>query len=150
MHHASLAQLIATAVAEARRPLAVELAELRAELAELRAQVWDSRQARRRRKPANSNADPVGPVHHGAVGAHSVTADGRPPGESNGRADRSWLTLAEVAALFQVSAPTVAKMIESEGLPAIRIGKQWRLRRDEIERWAGEKQLGRQHGSRSA
>ena len=151
MHPFALRQLIAAAVAEAQRPLAAELAELRAELAEMQAALGNILESRGARpKPANTNANPVGPVHHGAVGAHSAMTDGRPPGESDRRADRSWLTLAEVAALFQVSAPTVAKMIESEGLPAIRIGKQWRLRRDEIERWAGEKQLGRQHGSRSA
>lgn len=151
MHHASFAQLVATAVAEAQRPLAAELAELRAELAELQAELEDARQARGiPLKPASRNANPVGSVHRGAVDAHSVKAGGQLPREFDRGMERAWLTLADVAALLQVSAPTVVKMIDGEGLPAIRVGKQWRLRRDEIERWAAEKQSRRQHGSRSA
>jgi len=151
MDHQALAQLVASAIAEAQRPLSAKLAELRAELAEVRAELGNVRESRGiPPKPANTKANSVGPVHRGAGGAHSVKTGGRLPKESDRDVERAWLTLAEVAASFQVSAPTVVKMIESEGLPAIRVGKQWRLRRDEIERWAVGKELGRQNGSRGA
>lgn len=147
MDDQALPQLIAAAVAETQRPLLAALAELREELAQVRVGRGDAG------KPTDSpisGRGAIGSVHRSAVGSHSVKTGGRLPGESDGRADRAWLTLAEVAALFQVSAPTVVKMIDREGLPAIRVGKQWRLRRDEIERWAVGKHPGRQHGSGSA
>lgn len=58
-----------------------------------------------------------------------------------------WYTLAEVADLFQVSAPTVVKMVRDEGLPGMRVGKQWRFRRDDVDRWP-EQTKGERRGRR--
>lgn len=45
------------------------------------------------------------------------------------------LTLAEVAKLLSVSKPTVISEVEKHGLPATRVGKQWRFRRADVDRW---------------
>lgn len=45
------------------------------------------------------------------------------------------LTTTQVQDLFQVDRTTIYRMVESGRLPAIRVGKQWRFSRTEIERW---------------
>jgi excisionase family DNA binding protein len=45
------------------------------------------------------------------------------------------LTTAQVQALLHVDRTTIYRMVESGRLPAIRVGKQWRFSRSEIERW---------------
>lgn len=45
------------------------------------------------------------------------------------------MTLEEVAALLRVSCPTVCRAAREQGLPAVRIGKQWRFRRLDVEGW---------------
>jgi excisionase family DNA binding protein len=45
------------------------------------------------------------------------------------------LTTNEVQDLLHVDRTTIYRMVESGRLPAIRVGKQWRFSRPEIERW---------------
>ncbi|MFN8493606.1 MAG: PocR ligand-binding domain-containing protein [Caldilineaceae bacterium] len=45
------------------------------------------------------------------------------------------LTTNQVQALLQVDRTTIYRMVEQGRLPAIRVGKQWRFSRPEIERW---------------
>jgi len=45
------------------------------------------------------------------------------------------LTTSQVQDLLQVDRTTIYRMVESGRLPAIRVGKQWRFSRPEIERW---------------
>jgi len=45
------------------------------------------------------------------------------------------LTTSQVQNLLQVDRTTIYRMVESGRLPAIRVGKQWRFSRPEIERW---------------
>lgn len=45
------------------------------------------------------------------------------------------LTTHQVKDLLQVDRTTIYRMVESGRLPAIRVGKQWRFPRPEIERW---------------
>lgn len=45
------------------------------------------------------------------------------------------LTTRQVQDLLQVDRTTIYRMVESGRLPAIRVGKQWRFPRPEIERW---------------
>jgi excisionase family DNA binding protein len=45
------------------------------------------------------------------------------------------LTTREVQELLQVDRTTIYRMVESRRLPAVRVGKQWRFARPEIERW---------------
>jgi len=45
------------------------------------------------------------------------------------------MTTHQVQELLQVDRTTIYRMVESGRLPAIRVGKQWRFPRPEIERW---------------
>jgi excisionase family DNA binding protein len=45
------------------------------------------------------------------------------------------MTTNQVQELLQVDRTTIYRMVESGRLPAIRVGKQWRFPRPEIERW---------------
>jgi excisionase family DNA binding protein len=49
--------------------------------------------------------------------------------------NRAIMTLEEVAAYLRVSVSTVARMIQDGELPAVQIGRSWRLRRDLIDVW---------------
>ncbi len=46
-----------------------------------------------------------------------------------------FLTVAEVAEELRVSSMTVYRLIKSEQLPAIRVGKSLRIREDDVERF---------------
>jgi excisionase family DNA binding protein len=52
-----------------------------------------------------------------------------------------FLTTHDVQDLLQVDRTTIYRMVESGRLPAIRVGKQWRFSRDEIERWLASAKL---------
>ncbi len=43
------------------------------------------------------------------------------------------LDIFEVAALFKCSHKTVRRMIAEGHLPAVKIGRQWRIRRDTVD-----------------
>ncbi|MGQ9491741.1 MAG: helix-turn-helix domain-containing protein [Anaerolineae bacterium] len=45
------------------------------------------------------------------------------------------LTTRQVQTLLRVDRTTIYRMVEGGQLPAIRVGKQWRFARAEIERW---------------
>lgn len=45
------------------------------------------------------------------------------------------LTTRQVQALLKVDRTTIYRMVEGGQLPAIRVGKQWRFARGEVERW---------------
>ena len=49
-----------------------------------------------------------------------------------------FLTPEEVADLLRVSRRTVYNWLRSGQLPALRIGKVWRIRREDIERQTGD------------
>lgn len=49
--------------------------------------------------------------------------------------DMRLLTLAEAAALLQVSTRTLQRMIRSGALPAFKVGGQWRLREAQLRQW---------------
>jgi excisionase family DNA binding protein len=46
-----------------------------------------------------------------------------------------YLTVAEVAAILRVSTMTVYRLIKSGDLPAVRVGKSYRLSEDEVDRY---------------
>ena len=52
-----------------------------------------------------------------------------------------FLTTHDVQDLLQVDRTTIYRMVESGRLPAIRVGKQWRFSRAEIEQWLGNAKL---------
>jgi excisionase family DNA binding protein len=45
------------------------------------------------------------------------------------------MTVAEVARYLRVNQATVYRLIREEGLPAVKVGNQWRVRRDLLEAW---------------
>jgi len=45
------------------------------------------------------------------------------------------LTTRQVQSLLQVDRTTIYRMVEGGQLPAVRVGKQWRFARTEVERW---------------
>lgn len=47
----------------------------------------------------------------------------------------AFLTTRQVAELLRVSTRVVCLWAELAELPAVRIGRQWRFRRSDIERW---------------
>ncbi len=51
------------------------------------------------------------------------------------------LTTNDIQALLQVDRTTIYRMVESGRLPAIRVGKQWRFSRAEIEQWLAAAKL---------
>jgi excisionase family DNA binding protein len=45
------------------------------------------------------------------------------------------LTVKEVAALLRVSSQTLYKMLEQGGIPAVKVGSQWRFEREKVRAW---------------
>ena len=56
--------------------------------------------------------------------------------------DEPLLTVSEVAGLMRVSNMTVYRLIKSGQLAAIRVGKNYRLRRRDIERYLSARAVG--------
>ena len=48
---------------------------------------------------------------------------------------RQFITTAEAISCLRVNARTLYRFIQSGDLPAVRIGRQWRIRRNELEDW---------------
>ncbi len=50
-------------------------------------------------------------------------------------AQSSFLTVAEVASLMRVSTMTVYRLIKAGDLGAVRVGKSYRIREDDVDRY---------------
>ena len=61
--------------------------------------------------------------------------------EQNGLGDRL-LMVREVAELMRVSNMTVYRLIKAGVLPAIRVGKNFRIRRSDVESYLGDRSYG--------
>jgi excisionase family DNA binding protein len=67
---------------------------------------------------------------------------GRRSGGWSGRqAGDRLLTVAEVAGTMRVSNMTIYRMIKSGELPAIRVGKNYRIRESDLDRYLDERQV---------
>jgi excisionase family DNA binding protein len=69
----------------------------------------------------------------------AIEHDGLRPAESLG--DRL-LMVREVAELMRVSNMTVYRLIKAGDLPAIRVGKNFRIRRSDVESYLGDRSYG--------
>jgi excisionase family DNA binding protein len=69
----------------------------------------------------------------------AIERDGLRPAESLG--DRL-LMVREVAELMRVSNMTVYRLIKAGDLPAIRVGKNFRIRRSDVESYLGDRSYG--------
>ncbi len=52
------------------------------------------------------------------------------------------LTVREVAAYLRLHAVTVYRMAQHGALPAFRVGRGWRFKRDQIDQWLLDRQIG--------
>ena len=50
-----------------------------------------------------------------------------------------FLTVAEVASMLRVSNMTVYRLIQAGDLAAVRVGKSYRLREDDIDKYLGDR-----------
>lgn len=81
-------------------------------------------------------------MHGGAAGRAAPARPRGPSGRYNrldGDADladtEGFLTTDEVLAYLQVNLRTVYRLIDAGQLPAVRVGRQWRFRRRDIDAW---------------
>jgi excisionase family DNA binding protein len=55
---------------------------------------------------------------------------------NNATADKqAFLTTEEVLAYLKITPRTIYRLIRSGELPAVRIGRQWRFRRTDLDEW---------------
>ena len=69
-----------------------------------------------------------------------MSGRGRPGWTSRQAGDRL-LTVAEVAGVMRVSTMTVYRLIKSGELPALRVGKNYRIRESEVDRYLLDRQV---------
>ena len=50
-------------------------------------------------------------------------------------ADERWLSVDEIAEYLGISKDTVYLWINSKGMPAHRMGRLWKFKRDEVDNW---------------
>ncbi len=55
--------------------------------------------------------------------------------EANSNNDR-WYSLKEICQYLGVSRDTVFKWIKSREMPAVKIGKQWKFKLSDVDKWA--------------
>ena len=54
---------------------------------------------------------------------------------SESESRKAFLTVAEVAALMRVSTMTVYRLIKAGDIAAVRVGKSYRIREDDVDRF---------------
>ena len=57
------------------------------------------------------------------------------------------LTVQEVARYLRVHAMTVYRMIQRGDLPVVRVGRGWRFKKDQIDRWLAEHETNPNHAA---
>src|SRR5512134_1240436 len=58
-----------------------------------------------------------------------------PRGELTAMIDETFLTTEEVLEYLQVNLRTVYRLIKAGKIPAVRVGRQWRFRKRDIDAW---------------
>ena len=61
----------------------------------------------------------------------------------SGYVGESLLTVAEVAATMRVSKMTVYRLIKARQLPALKVGKNYRIRESDIDQYLSDRSVGR-------
>lgn len=64
-----------------------------------------------------------------------MTEDTRPTSSSNEENMPDMLTIAEVAKYLKLHELTVRRLAREGELPAFKVGRQWRIKRDLLESW---------------
>lgn len=52
--------------------------------------------------------------------------------------DRGWLTIKEVSEYLSISHQTLMLWTRTKRIPAMKVGKSWRYKKDEIDQWVRE------------
>lgn len=52
--------------------------------------------------------------------------------------DKPWLTVADICEYMDVSTFVVTSVLRSGELPAVKFGREWRVSRDDFERWIND------------
>ena len=52
---------------------------------------------------------------------------------------QKFLTVAEVASMLRVSNMTVYRLIQAGDIPAVRVGKSYRLREEDLDKYLGDR-----------
>ena len=68
-----------------------------------------------------------------------MTEDTRPTSSSNEENMPDMLTIAEVAKYLKLHELTVRRLAREGELPAFKVGRQWRIKRDLLESWIEER-----------
>ncbi len=50
-----------------------------------------------------------------------------------------WLTLKQIAEYLQMSESSIYKMAQAGKIPAYKVGRQWRFKKEEIDKWVEKK-----------
>jgi len=58
-----------------------------------------------------------------------------------------FLTVEELADLLKVHPRTIQRIIQRKEMPAVRVGRQWRFRREWVAEWIEKNTVNRQEGS---
>jgi excisionase family DNA binding protein len=64
------------------------------------------------------------------------------PQAGNADGEQPFLTTAEVEATLRVKPRTIYRLIRIGDLPAVRVGRQWRFRRSDLDRWLESQRQG--------
>ncbi len=56
---------------------------------------------------------------------------------------REFMTTDEVLGYLRINARTVYRLIRDGALPAVRVGRQWRFRRTDLDLWLSGRQAGK-------
>lgn len=46
-----------------------------------------------------------------------------------------WLTLEQIAEYLQMSTSSIYKMAQTGKIPSYKVGRQWRFKKEEIDKW---------------
>jgi excisionase family DNA binding protein len=60
---------------------------------------------------------------------------------------QAFLTTEEVLAYLKITPRTIYRLIRNGELPAVRIGRQWRFRRNDLDAWLERQRAGSHEGS---
>ena len=52
-----------------------------------------------------------------------------------------WLTLEQIAKYLQISESSIYKMAQGGKIPAYKVGRQWRFRKEEIDAWVERRKV---------
>jgi excisionase family DNA binding protein len=58
-----------------------------------------------------------------------------------------FFTVEELADLLKVHPRTIQRIIQRKEMPAVRVGRQWRFRREWVAEWIEKNTVNRQEGS---